>query len=181
MKFSIEKEMNNSINFLDIAIHKNQCNIYFSVYRKPTTTDTIIPKDSCHPQEHKQVTIRYLLTRTNNYHLERTAKEHEYNTIKQIMQNNKYNPPDIDLIVNKHTEEQEKQGYTNSHRWAKFTYVGRETKYITKLFKNLLIKIAFTTNTVRRILSQKYNASNMFDSSRFYRLACPECSIKYVR
>jgi len=147
MKFSIEKEMNNSINFLDITIHKNHGNISFSAYRKPTTTDMIIPKDSCHPQEHKQAAIGYLLTRMNNYHLERTAEEHEYNTVKQILRNNKYNPPGIDIIVNKHTEEREKQDYTNSHRWAKFTYVGRETKYITKLFKNLLIKIALPPTT----------------------------------
>jgi len=89
MKFSLEKETNNSINFLDITIRKNHDNISFSVYRKPTTTDTIIPKDSCHPQENKQAAIRYLFTRMNNYHLERTAKEHEYNTIKQIKRNNK--------------------------------------------------------------------------------------------
>jgi len=62
VKFSIEKETNNSINFLDITIRKNHDNISFSVYRKPTTTDTIILKDSCHPQEHKQAAIRYLFT-----------------------------------------------------------------------------------------------------------------------
>jgi hypothetical protein len=125
MKFSIEKENNNNINFLDITICKNQDNLSFSAYRKPTTTDTIIPKDSCHPQEYKQAAIRYLFNRVNNYHLEKAAKEHEYITIKQIMRNNKYNPPDINDNVHKRTKEQDN---TDPRRWAKFTYVGRETK-----------------------------------------------------
>ena len=43
MMFSIEKESNNSINFLDITIHRNTENFSFSIYRKPTTTDIIIP------------------------------------------------------------------------------------------------------------------------------------------
>jgi hypothetical protein len=51
-KFAIEKETNNQINFLDITITKNENLLSFNIYRKPTTTDTIIPNDSCHPPEH---------------------------------------------------------------------------------------------------------------------------------
>jgi len=36
-------------SFLDITISKVKDNLSFDVYRKPTTTDTIIPNDSCHP------------------------------------------------------------------------------------------------------------------------------------
>jgi len=35
-------------------------------------------------------------------------------------------------------------------KWAKFTYVGKETEFIAKLFKISNLKIAFTTqNTIR--------------------------------
>jgi len=47
--FCVEKETDNSINFLDITVHKSTENLSFSTHRKPTTTDTIIPNDSCHP------------------------------------------------------------------------------------------------------------------------------------
>jgi len=82
MQFSIEKETNNTISFLDITIHKNHDSLSFSVYRKPTTTDTIIPKESCHPIEHKQAAIRYLVNGMNNYHLDKAAKEQEHGTIR---------------------------------------------------------------------------------------------------
>jgi len=76
----------------------------FSVYRKLTTTDTIIPKDLCHPIEHKQAAIRYLVNRMNNYHLDKAAKEQEHGKIRQILGNNKYNPSQIDDKIDKQTE-----------------------------------------------------------------------------
>jgi regulator of PEP synthase PpsR (kinase-PPPase family) len=32
------------------------------------------------------------------------------------------------------------------HRWATFTYIGKETTYITKLFKHTNLKITYRTN-----------------------------------
>jgi hypothetical protein len=43
IKLTIEKEQE-SINFLDIRIHWKDKNLQFSIYRKPTQTDIIIPK-----------------------------------------------------------------------------------------------------------------------------------------
>ena len=49
LTFTMEMESNNSINFLDISISKHNETFDFKIYRKPTTTDTIIPFDSNHP------------------------------------------------------------------------------------------------------------------------------------
>jgi hypothetical protein len=39
-------------------------------------------------------------------------------------------------------------------KWARFTYVGKETKYITKLFKNTTVRITYTThNTIHKLLN----------------------------
>jgi len=35
---------------------------------------------------------------------------------------------------------------TPRYKWATFTYIGKETTYITKLFKHTNIKIAYVTN-----------------------------------
>ena len=61
MKFTLEEEKENKISFLDITISKEENNISLNICRKPTTTDTIIPSDSCHPSKHKLETIRYLI------------------------------------------------------------------------------------------------------------------------
>lgn len=39
---------------------KDDKNLVFVIFRKPTTTDTIIPNDSCHPRDHKLAAIRYM-------------------------------------------------------------------------------------------------------------------------
>ena len=90
MQLSIEKETENNISFIDFKIHKKHDSLYFSVHRKPTITDTINPKDSCHPIEDKQSALRYLSKRMNNYHCEIAAKEEEQEIIRQILGKNKY-------------------------------------------------------------------------------------------
>jgi len=138
--------------------------------------DTIIPNDSCHPQEHKHAAIHYMLNRMNNYQMSKAAKEQEYNTIRQIMYNNKYNPSTLNTNTVKRTGKQENK---DTQKWAKFTYIGKENKYITKMFKNLPNKISFTTNnTIGRILSHK--TSSQLDNSGVYRLTCPNCNMKYI-
>jgi hypothetical protein len=84
MKFTIEKERENMINFLDITIEKEQDKLIFYVYRKPTATDSIIPSDSCHPTEHKMAAVRYLTNRMNKYHLSTDNKDKERKIIKHI-------------------------------------------------------------------------------------------------
>ena len=49
LSFTMEMEKENSINFLGISISKHNESFDFTIYRKPTTTDTIIPSDSNHP------------------------------------------------------------------------------------------------------------------------------------
>ena len=67
-------------------------------------------------------------------------KEKENNTIKQILYNNKY---DISLLhkftpVENKTRPDRKN--TLKTKWAKFTYIGKETKFITKISRILTSK-----------------------------------------
>jgi hypothetical protein len=73
IKFTIEKETQNQINYLDSTIR---------IYRKPTTTHLIIPSTSCHPQEHKKSAINYLVNMMNTYPLSQENKAQERNVIQ---------------------------------------------------------------------------------------------------
>jgi hypothetical protein len=56
-----------------------------------------------------------------------------------------------------------------SKKWAKFTYIGKDTRFITKLFKDTNVRIVFTTNnTIGKHLAMeqqtpqcKYDKSGM--------------------
>jgi hypothetical protein len=91
-KFTMGDDKENKTNFMDITISEEENNISFNIYRKPTTTDTVIPNNSCHPQENKLAAIRYLTNRMETYNLNVNNKVKEANTIKQILNNNKYDP-----------------------------------------------------------------------------------------
>jgi len=75
IKFTLEKEENNKINFLDITIAKNYDSLSFEIYRKPTTTDVIIPNDSYQPKEHKTAAIRYFHNRTRTHKMTSEAQK----------------------------------------------------------------------------------------------------------
>jgi hypothetical protein len=177
MKFTTEEEKE-KINFPDITISKEKDNLSFDINRKPTATDTIIPSDSCHPHEYKLAAVRYLANRRETYNLKAINKEKENNTIKQILCKNKYIS-----ILNKSTTMQNKvKQYTSKTKWAKFIYVSKGTKFITKLFKNTPLKIAFTTqNTIGKLLSKQQNHNqNKFDKCGVYQLTCPDCNKNYI-
>jgi predicted transport protein len=53
IKFTIETENDNNINFLDIAIQKKKNKLRLRVHHKPTTTEDIIPKALVTPQQRK--------------------------------------------------------------------------------------------------------------------------------
>jgi hypothetical protein len=151
IKFTIEKETHKSINFLDLTIQRQEQKLEYAIYRKPTQTDIIIPNDSCHPHEHKISSINYLMNRLNTYPISEEAKKKELNTIKNTLENNKYDknkskPQPKPKKQNTNNEQQHKK----KTKWATFTYNGKETKQITKLFKDTNIKIAYKTrNTIQ--------------------------------
>jgi len=49
LKFTLQKEVESRINFLDLTIHIEHNKFSKDIYRKPTFTDTIILNESCHP------------------------------------------------------------------------------------------------------------------------------------
>jgi len=58
----------------------------------------------------------------------------------------------------------------------------KETKFITKLFKDSPVKITFTKrNTIKKLLfTNPRPFQEQFDSSGVYQLFCPDCHMKYV-
>jgi len=99
MHFTIEEEVDNRINFLDITISRVENKISFNIYRKPTATDIIIPNDSWHPPEHKLAAITYLTNCLSTNPRNETNTRKENDTIQQILHNNKYDT----RILNKTT------------------------------------------------------------------------------
>jgi pyruvate kinase len=69
-------------------------------------------------------------------------------------------------------------GEEQSKKLITFTYVGKETRRITKIFKNTSIIIAFkTNNAIERnlhIRAQNTGKLGRYNSSDVYQLKCPD-------
>jgi hypothetical protein len=107
--FTMETEIHNTLNYLDLTITNKYNKVTFSIYRKPTSTDLIIHNDSCHPYEHKKSATTYLINRMITYPITQENKNHELNTINEILTNHHYQRI---TNVNQHNKSQRKQHTT---------------------------------------------------------------------
>ena len=65
-------------------------------------------------------------------------------------------------------------------KWASFTYTGKETSYITNIFRRMDLTIPFhTKNTVGNLLTHT-NPLDIYSLPGAYRLSCPDCNKAYV-
>jgi len=72
--------------------------------------------------------------------------------------------------------------HTTQKKWATFTHVDRETSYITNLFKNTELNMAFCIkNTIGNLLAHRHPAPDRYSLSGVYKLTCPDCNKAYIR
>jgi len=68
--------------------------------------------------------------------------------------------------------------------WARFTYCGRETRAITKVFKNNKIRVTYSTkNTLKKLLMGKHShhpQQSKYEKSGIYQITCPTYNMKYT-
>jgi hypothetical protein len=116
----------------------------------------------------------------NTYPISTNNKLQESQHIETILINNDY--PQHTHISNKKKQNitQQQTLQQNKEKWATFTYIGKETRTIAKLFRNAHTKIAYrTTNTIQKHLCEKTH-DNVYNKSGVYQLKCGGCPKKYV-
>jgi hypothetical protein len=179
MHFTIEEERNNQLNFLYVTIKKDNNRISFDIYKKPTSTDIIIPQESCHPVEQKLSAIRYLQNRIETYPTDTDCKLKEKSIIDHILHNNNY---DSTIAHSQNNEPTKSRTTTHKTRWAILIYIGRETRFMTKLFKYFDIGISSTTkNNINTLLRESNdNLDNKYNRSGVHQLTHTECDNKYI-
>jgi hypothetical protein len=116
---------------LDITIHTLPTGVYASIYRKPTTSGSLIHVDSCHPIEHKLAGINYLVNRIALYPIPDQEKELETQISQQIANENGYQYMDVAKLVKdrklknniKCENKTDEHNKNNIKKWASFSYI----------------------------------------------------------
>jgi hypothetical protein len=187
IQYTIKKENNNEINFLDISIHRLQSSLEYKIYPKPTSTSTIIHNTSCHPVEQKVMAFNFLFNRLNLYPLNNINKNNKLQIINQIAKENEYQPTSMILKFKANNKPNSPhtthttQEIPENKKWAIFTYVGRETRYTTKFFRNTNIKTAFKTiNNLKKHLFPNQVTTDKYEKPGVYKLKCMDCTRQYI-
>jgi hypothetical protein len=105
LEFKTTTEDNNTINYLDISIHRNNTNVDICIYRKPTETGTIIHSTSNHPFEQKMAAFNSYIHRLLNMPLTNRARHEEWITILAIAETNGYQPHTVYDLKGKNNEQ----------------------------------------------------------------------------
>jgi hypothetical protein len=82
-----------------------------------------------------------------------------------------------------HRENKHADNHTTKQKqkWVTFTYTGKETKFITQIFKNTDIQIAYKTrNLIKTLLTTKHHKQDRYSASGVYKLTCLDCKKAYV-
>ena len=105
MTFTIEKQVNNKINFLHLTIGKINTNhkfrLEYKIYRKLTTSKLSIDYNSCHPNSQKWAYFHFLLNWLNNIPLSKSNYNKEFGNILSIAKFNNYPISSIYTLNNK--------------------------------------------------------------------------------
>ena len=157
IKFKMSTEKNNTINYLDISICRNN-NIDISIYRKSTSTDTTIQLSSNHPYGHEIAAFTYYtrIHRMIPLPITKKSKQEEWKAILARAKNNGYPLNTINnlktrLIAKKQKQQQNLTKISDDKKGVTFTYFSPIIRRTTNLFKQANLNIAFrTTNTIQQ-------------------------------
>jgi len=179
LHFIEELEHNNTINYLEITIHKTPTNVKISVNRKPTFTDTIITYTSNHPTQHKYAAIRFLYNRLNTYQLLPAEYQQEENII-HIVHNNAFPilPQKSSPPPPPHPEKNpQHEPWPHSHTQAENPPSSQNCLDTCQTH----IRIAYrTANNLLHHLTPNPQPLDPITRSGVYRLSCPDCGKAYI-
>lgn len=187
IQFTMEKEENNKINFLDISIQREDGKLTFNIYRKPTFTDVMIPTDSHSAYTHKMSAFRSMVHRAFSIPMKKETRESELNIIREIAKNNGFTGNDVENIIRKKQQLiarkliYPKVVNLRDKTYISIPYMPQATRKIGNIFKKQNITTAFQSgNSLGKLLFNSKSKSNLNKKSGVYKLECPECKAAYV-
>lgn len=195
IEFTIEHEHNNSINFLDLTITKNDSELQFSIFHKPSSTDNIIPYYSNHPINHKLGAFHSLFHRLFNIPMNNSSFNKELSFISQLARNNDYPLHIINKIyfrfLNKHINKNLLPTVVTNKpiHYISLPYFGSISYSVknTILKYNNNIHVSFKThNNLKSYIVNNKDDIDVLQKSGVYKLNCShsddlsKCDYSYI-
>lgn len=186
IKFTLEKAVKNSINFLDLNITLNEDHSFsYNIYRKTTQTDSIIPFHSYHAPPIKRTVFRFLFNRLLNIPLSKENYKKELNTIYQIGENNHYPKSFMDEILTsikrKRIIDKIYPHYSIQKRFISFPFYNIFNQKISSTLGKYDYSIVNRRHkTLENFLVNNKSKTKKGQYSGIYKITCMDCPCFYI-
>lgn len=188
IKFTVEKEQDGKLPFLDLMISRKDDNtLSFGIFRKPTSTDRYITSDSSHSGAQKQAAFHSMAHRLYNVPMDNEEFEEERARIYNAAEVNGYERKFVDKIFQKHKLRKQRQHVTTLEpikeetRRVSLPFYPKVTNPIkTSLQRQGIQVVHKSDNTLRDLLCNLKDKVPPDDQSGIYQIPCQDCSAVYI-
>lgn len=182
IQFTCERESNSQLPFLDVMITRIDTKLDFSIYRKSTYCERLIPADSYHHHSHKMAVFHSMIHRMLNITMSASSYTKELDYIHHLARVNGYDKREIDNILNKHIEKNRRSQMStffdvpNDDKPARrigMPYYPAVTKILAPVFREHDIVFApRSTATMKSLLGSNKDDIPMLKKSGIYEVSC---------
>jgi hypothetical protein len=189
IKFTMEKEKDGFIPFLDLKIIRNTGEIKFDIYRKPTSTQQYIPISSSHPWSQKMAAFNSMLHRLCTTPLDTVSFDRELKFILETATINGYKTSTIQKLLKKHRKKQALRTLTTlkigpdktPKNYLVLPFVPDITHALEKVFKKYDIHIAYDScGKLGDLLGNQKDKTPETERSGIYIIKCKKCDKFYI-
>ena len=200
IKFTMEKEIEGKIPFLDLELSRQGHGISFNIYRKPTDAPLCIPRDSHHSWPHKMAAFESALYRMWRVPISNKNRSDELRYICDMALLNGYEEEMVHRLNRKHKLRHERQEFTKLRPITRCDKQQNKIQGKAKGNRNVIMPFhsSISTNIEKVMRTQGFNVcfqnrSNLKDligqvkkrkpieeKSGIYNIQCDGCAGNYV-
>ena len=193
IKFTMEKETNKMLAFLDVCINnKDPCNLLMSVHRKTTFSGLLTNFFSFTSYSYKVGLIRTLVDRAYKINTTLAKFNEDVRSLLQIFKKNQYPESLINRVVKSYLNNAQNSNTSTSTNDTSTIYfklpflnisnfTQRKVRMLAKKYcKNLNIKLAFSSFKIKNLITVKDCVPRSLRSCVVYKFICAGCNSVYI-
>ena len=177
IKFTFETEINKSLHFLDVVVHRTEDNKFStSVFRKATQTNRYLDFQSNHPLCHKLSVVRSLTDRADQFSSTSQQRNSEVKFVRDVLNANIYPKSVLDRVQ---TDCRLKEKTTRS---VVIPYVKGLSERISRVLRPFQVSTFYKPiNKISTILGLPKDPLKSEDvCGVVYQVSCRDCEKQYI-